>query len=55
MFSTVVLLHPVSTVENAVYPILELEMSKEKWAALGYAAGDTLHVAISPKDLLLLR
>lgn len=55
VFSTVVLLHPVSTVENAVYPILELEMSKEKWAALGYAAGDTLHVAISPKDLLLLR
>lgn len=55
VFSTVILVRPCGAPGNAQYPVLELEMEKAAWAELDYQPGETFHVAISPKDLLLLR
>lgn len=55
VFSTVILVRPCGAPEDAQYPVLELEMEKAAWAELDYQPGETFHVAISPKDLLLLR
>ena len=55
VFSTVILVRPCRAPADAQYPILELEMAKDAWRALDRRSGETLHVMISPKDLLLLR
>ena len=55
VFSTVILVRPCGAPEDAQYPVMELEMEKAAWAELDYQPGETFHVAISPKDLLLLR
>ena len=55
VFSTVVLVHPCGAPEDAKYPILEMEMEKETWAALNYPVGHVFPVTIAPDDLLLLR
>ena len=55
VFSTVVLVHPCGAPEDAKYPILEMEMEKEAWAALNYPVGHVFPVTIAPDDLLLLR
>ena len=55
VFSTIVLLRPCTAAQNAQYPILEMELEKNDWAALALTPGDPISVTIAPKDLLLLR
>ena len=53
--STIILVRSCQAPADSIYPVLELEMSKEEWACQNLVVGERFFVSISPKDLLLLR
>ena len=55
VFSTIILVRSCQAPADSIYPVVELEMSKEEWACQNLVVGKRFFVSISPKDLLLLR